>query len=117
MRRARERGVMKDAGEDAAAGACRAAGGDRRTMLGAAVRLTLPIFAAYWLIGLGYGIFAVQLGLLVVYCLRTPLVTGTRLVPALVCTGVTVQLQMGCRQLTLSMAAGTGLYMMLVRLF
>lgn len=54
---------MKDADENAASGACRAAGGDRRTMLGAAVRLTLPIFAAYWLIGLGYGIFAVQLGL------------------------------------------------------
>ena len=34
---------MKDAGEDAAAGACRAAGGDRRTMLGAAVRLTLSM--------------------------------------------------------------------------
>lgn len=37
--------------------------GVRRTLPWAAVRLTLPLFAAYWLIGLGYGIFAVQLGL------------------------------------------------------
>ena len=98
--------------KDAAAGACRAAGGDRRTMLGAAVRLT-PAVVAYLGKWLGPAVF----GLLVVYCLRTPLVTGTRLVPALVCTGVTVLLPMGCRQLTRSMAVGTGLYMMLVRLF
>lgn len=72
-----------------------------------------PAFVAYLGKWLGPAVF----GLLVVYCLRTPLVTGTRLVPALVCTGVTVLLQMGCRQMTLSMAVGTGLYMMLVRLF
>ena len=55
-------------------------------------------------------------GLLVVYCLREPLTTGARLVPALVCTAVTVALQLWKRQMMLSVAIGTGLYMLLLRL-
>ncbi len=55
-------------------------------------------------------------GLLVVYCLREPLTKGARLVPALVCTAVTVALQLWKRQMMLSMAIGTGLYMLLLRL-
>ena len=55
-------------------------------------------------------------GLLVVYCLCKPLTTGARLVPALVCTAVTVALQLWKRQMMLSMAIGTGLYMLLLRL-
>ena len=54
-------------------------------------------------------------GLLVVHCLREPLTTGARLVPALVCTAVTVALQLWKRQMMLSMAIGTGLYMLLLR--
>ena len=55
-------------------------------------------------------------GLLGVYCLREPLTTGARLVPALVCTAVTVALQLWKRQMMLSMAIGTGPYMLLLRL-
>ncbi len=35
----------------------------RLDLLRAAFKLSLPVFAAYWLIGLGYGIVATQLGL------------------------------------------------------
>lgn len=31
-------------------------------MLRHALKLTAPLFAAYWLVGLGYGLFAVRLG-------------------------------------------------------
>lgn len=71
-----------------------------------------PPFVAYLGKWLGPAVF----GLLVVYCLREPLTTGARLVPALVCTAVTVALQLWKRQMMLSMAVGTGLYMLLLRL-
>ena len=71
-----------------------------------------PPFVAYLGKWLGPAVF----GLLVVYCLREPLTTGARLVPALVCTAVTVELQLWKRQMMLSMAVGTGLYMLLIRL-
>lgn len=156
-----------------------------------AFRLTVPILTAYWLIGLGYGIYATELGLswwvplvtaacvysgsaefilasmllgafrpvdavlmavlvgarhllpflvfrpdrptppfivylgkwlgsavfglLVVYCLKDAVSTRTHLVPMLVCMAVTMALQVWRHQMMLSMAVGTGLYMILLR--
>lgn len=71
-----------------------------------------PPFVAYLGKWLGPAVF----GLLVVYCLRDALLTGTRLVPMLVCTAVTMALQAWRHQMMLSMAVGTGLYMLLLRL-
>ncbi len=71
-----------------------------------------PPFVAYLGKWLGPAVF----GLLVVYCLRTPLTTGAHLVPTLVCTAVTMALQLWKRQMMLSMAVGTGLYMVLLAL-
>ena len=72
-----------------------------------------PPFVAYLGRWLGPAVF----GLLVVYCLRTPLLTGAHLVPTLVATAATTALQLWRRQMTLSMAVGTGLYMLLRPLF
>ena len=71
-----------------------------------------PPFILYLGKWLGPAVF----GLLVVYCLRVPLLTGDRLVASLVGTLVTVVLQVWRHQMMLSMAVGTALYMLLVRL-
>lgn len=71
-----------------------------------------PPFVAY----LGKWLDPAVFGLLVVYGLRTPLTTGARLVLALVYTAVTVAFQLWKHQMMLSMAVGTGLYMVLFRL-
>ena len=70
-----------------------------------------PPFVAYLGKWLGPAVFG-----LLVFWLGAALPTGARLVPALVCTAVTVALQLWKRQMMLSMAVGTGLYMLLLRL-
>jgi len=71
-----------------------------------------PPLVAYLGKWLGPAVF----GLLVVYCFRNALSTGDRLLPMLLSTAATVALQLRFRQMMLSMAAGTALYMVLIRL-
>lgn len=70
-----------------------------------------PDFVRYLGKWLGPAVF----GLLVVYCLRNTLATGDRLLPTLVATALTVLLQLWRRQMILSMAVGTAVYMILIR--
>lgn len=71
-----------------------------------------PPFVIYLGKWLGPAVF----GLLVVYCLKDAVSTGTNLVPMLVCMAVTMALQAWRHQMMLSMAVGTGLYMILLRM-
>ena len=71
-----------------------------------------PPFVVYLGKWLGPAVF----GLLVVYCLEDAVPTGTNLVPLLVCMAVTMALQVWRHQMMLSMAVGTGLYMILLRM-
>lgn len=71
-----------------------------------------PPFVVYLGKWLGPAVF----GLLVVYCLKDAIPTGTNLVPMLVCMAVTMALQVWRHQMMLSMAVGTGLYMILLRM-
>lgn len=67
------------------------------------------VFLGKWL---GPAVF----GLLVVYCLRHAILTGEHLLSMLICTAVTMALQIKWHQMMLSMAVGTGLYMLLCAL-
>lgn len=67
-----------------------------------------PPFVVYLGKWLGSAVF----GLLVVYCLRHSILTGTHLLPMLICTALTMALQIKWHQMMLSMAGGTGLYML-----
>ena len=69
----------------------------------------LVVYLGKWL---GPAVF----GLLVVYCFRFPATTGERLLPALLAAAATAALQLRFRQMMLSMAGGTLLYMALLRL-
>lgn len=71
-----------------------------------------PPFIVYLGKWLGPAVF----GLLVVYCLKDTVPAGANLVPMLVCMAVTMALQVWRRQMMLSMAVGTGLYMILLRM-
>ena len=73
---------------------------------------TTPPFVVYLGKWLGPAVF----GLLVVYCLKDAVPTGVNLVPMLVCMAVTMALQVWRHQMMLSMAVGTGLYMILLRM-
>lgn len=60
---------------------------------------------------------AAMMGLLVVYCLRnTELLTWPHGLPELIAAGVTAALHLWKRNLILSIAVGTALYMLLVQL-
>ena len=56
-------------------------------------------------------------GLLVGYCFRGAIATGDRALPMLLGAAVTAALQLWRRDMMLSMAAGTALYMALIRIF
>ena len=71
-----------------------------------------PPIVAYLGKWLGPAVF----GLLVVYCFRGPATTGEHLLPTLLATAATVALQLRFRQMMVSMAGGTLLYMALLRL-
>ena len=71
-----------------------------------------PPFVAYLGRWLGPAVF----GLWVVYCFRGAVTTGERLLPMLLATAATMALQVRLGRMMLSMAAGTALYMALVRL-
>lgn len=71
-----------------------------------------PPFVAYLGRWLGPAVF----GLLVVYCFRGAVTTGERLLPMLLATAATMALQVRLGRMMLSMAAGTALYMALIRL-
>jgi len=71
-----------------------------------------PPLVAYLGKWLGPAVF----GLLVVYCFRVPATTGEHLLPTLLATAATVALQLRFRQMMVSMAGGTLLYMALLRL-
>lgn len=67
-----------------------------------------PAFVVYLGKWLGPAVF----GLLVVYCLRNAILAGEHRFTALICAFVTMWVQIKTRQMMLSMAAGTGLYML-----
>ncbi len=71
-----------------------------------------PAFIVYLGKWLGPAVF----GLLVIYCLRNAILTGEHRLGAIICTLVTMVVQIKSRQMMLSMAIGTGLYMLLCAL-
>lgn len=71
-----------------------------------------PPFIRYLGRWLGPAVF----GLLVVYCFRGTIATGERAIPMILSTAATVFVQLRTHRMMLSMAAGTALYMVLIRL-
>ena len=111
----------------------------------AAAPQTLPVFAGYLVLGLGYGIYVQSLGLpvwlpplmgtvvyggslefvlpaaifgmLIVYCLKdVSFATGSHGIPEAVAIGVTVALHKWKHQTLVSIAGGTLCYVLLVQM-
>ena len=102
-----------------------------RPALKASFPHTLPILTGFLFLGMAYGILMrtrgfhplfptvmvmTIFGLLVVYCLRNTDVAAHFALPEMLAVSVTVLLHLWKRQMLLSIAGGTAVYMLLMQL-